>query len=64
MLPTGKWGPLHTGALTSAADVLVLDASDSTEPVAVSVGAFPQTARDAKPGKIRGHGTVIDRIVG
>jgi DNA gyrase subunit A len=62
--PAGKWGPLHTGALTSAADVLVLDATDNTEPVAVSVGAFPQTARDAKPGKIRGHATIIDRIVG
>ncbi|MGB3734081.1 MAG: DNA topoisomerase (ATP-hydrolyzing) subunit A [Ilumatobacter sp.] len=64
VLPTGKWGLLHTGALTSAADVLVIDATDNTEPVAVSVGAFPQTARDAKPGKIRGHSTVIDRIVG
>jgi hypothetical protein len=30
----------------------------------VSVGAFPQTARDAKPGKIRGHGFIIDRIIG
>lgn len=62
--PTGKWGPLHTGALTSdGGDVLVFDAGDSTEPVAVSIGAFPQTARDGKPGKIRGHSTVIDRII-
>lgn len=63
ILPTGKWGPLHTGALTSANDVLVLDASDSTEPVSVSVGAFHQAARDANPGKIRGHNIVIDRIL-
>ena len=28
VLPAGKWGPLHTGALTSAADVLVFDASE------------------------------------
>jgi hypothetical protein len=45
-------------------DVLVFDAGDNTEPIAVSVGAFPQTARDAKPGKIRGHATIIDRIIG
>ena len=64
ILPAGKWGPLHAGALTSAADVLVFDAGDNTEPIAVSVGAFPQTARDAKPGKIRGHSTIIDRIIG
>jgi len=64
VLPAGKWGPLHAGALTSGSDVLVLDATDSTELIAVSVGAFPQAARDAKPGKIRGHGTVIDRIIG
>ncbi len=64
VLPAGKWGQLHTGALTSYADVLVLDASDNAEPVSVSVGAFPQVARDAKPGKIRGHSTVIDRILG
>lgn len=64
ILPAGRWGPLHTGALTSASDVLVLDATDSPEPVSVSVGAFQQTARDGKPGKIRGHSTVIDRIIG
>jgi DNA gyrase subunit A len=64
VLPAGKWGTLHTGALTGNSDVLVLDGSDSTEPISVSVGAFPQTARDAKPGKIRGHSTVISRIIG
>jgi len=64
VMPTGKWGPLHTGALTSDAEVLVLDATDGSEPVSVSVGAFPETARDAKPGKIRGHSTPIDRIIG
>lgn len=64
VLPAGKWGALHTGALTNNSDVLVIDASDSAEPVSVSVGAFPQTARDAKPGKIRGHSTVIHRIIG
>ena len=64
VLPAGKWGSLHTGALTSYADVWVLDATDTAEPVTVSVLAFPQVARDAKPGKIRGHAAVIDRIVG
>ncbi len=62
--PTGTWGPLHTGALTSAGDVLVIDAADNTEPVSVSVLAFPETARDGKPGKIRGHSSIIDRIIG
>ena len=57
-------GTLHTGALTSGSDVQVLDTADSTALIAVSVGAFPQTARDAKPGKIRGHNATIDRIVG
>ena len=64
VLPAGKWGTLHTGALTSGSDVQVLDTADSTALIAVSVGAFPQTARDAKPGKIRGHNATIDRIVG
>ena len=64
VLPAGKWGPLHTGALTRSGDVLVFDASDSTAPTSLSVGAFPQTARDGKPGKIRGHSSIIDRIVG
>jgi DNA gyrase subunit A len=63
VMPAGKWGPLHTGALTNASDVLVFDAGDSTEPTSVSVGAFPQTPRDAKPGKIRGHSAIIDRII-
>ncbi|MFT7326764.1 MAG: DNA gyrase subunit A, partial [Ilumatobacter sp.] len=35
----------------------------NTEPTSVSVGAFPQAARDAKPGKIRGHSANIDRII-
>ena len=64
VMPAGKWGTLHTGALTNSSDVLVFDATDSTEPVALSVGAFPQTARDAKPGKIRGHNAIINRIIG
>lgn len=64
VMPAGKWGPLHTGSLTAASDVLVFDAEADPEPVEVSVGAFPQSARDAKPGKIRGHSSVIDRIVG
>jgi len=64
VLPAGKWGTLHTGALTSGSDVQVLDTTDSTALIALSVGAFPQTARDAKPGKIRGHNATIDRIVG
>jgi len=64
VMPAGKWGPLHTGALTSSSDVVVFDATDSTDPVVVSVGAFPQTARDAKPGKIRGYSAIIDRIIG
>jgi DNA gyrase subunit A len=42
----------------------VFDAGDNTEPTSVSAGAFPQIARDAKPGKIRGHSSVIDRIIG
>ncbi|MFK7918878.1 MAG: DNA gyrase subunit A [Ilumatobacter sp.] len=63
IMPTGKWGPLHTGALTSASDVLVLDGADGADPIEVSVGAFPQTARDAKPGKIRGHSAAIMRII-
>jgi DNA gyrase subunit A len=64
VMPAGKWGTLHTGALTNSSDVQVFDATDSTEPVALSVGAFPQTARDAKPGKIRGHNAIINRIIG
>lgn len=60
----GRAGPLRSGALTSEAEVLVLDTTDDAGPVAVSVGAFAQTARDGKPGKIRGHGGVIDRILG
>ncbi len=64
VMPAGKWGTLHTGALTNSSDVQVFDATDSTEPVALSVGAFPQTARDAKPGKIRGHNAIITRIIG
>jgi len=64
VLPKGRWGSLHTGALTSGNDVLVLDSSDSTDLIEVSVGAFHQTARDGNPGKIRGHDTIIDRIIG
>ncbi|MEP4650660.1 MAG: DNA gyrase C-terminal beta-propeller domain-containing protein, partial [Ilumatobacter sp.] len=64
VMPAGKWGPLHVGALTSRSEVIVYETGDGTEPTSVSVLAFPQTARDAKPGKVRGHSAVIDRIIG
>ena len=64
LVPKGRWGTLHTGALTSDGEVSVLDGSDSPEPATVSVASFQEVARDAKPGKIRGHASTIDRIIG
>ena len=64
VMPAGRWGKAAVGAFTEAAgDVLVIDGDDQPDPVTISIGAFPQVARDAKPGKIRMHDVPIRRIV-
>lgn len=64
VMPAGNWGSAQVGAFTVAdGDVLVVDGADQPDPQTVSVGAFPQAARDGKPGKIRGHDTLITRII-
>lgn len=61
VLPKG-----HVAACTFAdegGEVWVVDGADQPEPAVLSVGAFPLTARDGKPGKVRGHHHHITRFV-